>query len=122
MKMFSDSLSMHLATGHGSFYLHSELKDLSHRIALLVRMNACWQPTDVFSSAINPGRREAWHTAQRKAAKQHRGGIIFDLFNRVFNLPSRNVGLVDHGYDWKTIGMAPKYYGGSVPRGRAAGI
>ena len=76
-----------------------------HRIALLVVMNTCRQPTDVFSLAINPGRREAWHIAQRKAAKQHRGGIIFDLFIRAFNLPSWNVGFVDQEYDWKTIGM-----------------
>jgi len=62
----------------------------------------------MFSSAIDPERREAWHTAQRKDAKQHHGGIIFDLFIRAFNLLSRNVGFVDQGYDWKMIGMTPK--------------
>jgi len=79
-------------------------------------MSAC-QSTDVFSSAINPGRREAWHTAQRKAAKQHRGESIFDLFIRAFSLLSRNVGLVDQGCDWKTIGMTPKYKHRSDLRG-----
>jgi len=35
------------------------------------------------------GRREAWHSAQRKTAKQNYGGIIiFDLFIRAFNLPT----------------------------------
>jgi len=33
----------------------------------------------VFSLVIDRGRREEWHAAQRKAAKQHRGSIIFDL-------------------------------------------
>jgi len=90
---------MYLGTGHGRFALHNQLEELSHRIAQLVGMNACRQPTDVFSLAIDPGRREAWHTAQRKASKQHRGGIFFDFFIRAFNLPSRNVGFVDQGYD-----------------------
>jgi len=111
---FGNSLSMYLGAGHGRFTLYNELEDLPHRFALLVGMNACRQRTDVFSSAIDPGRREAWHTAQRKAAKQHRGGIIFDLFIRAFNLSSRNVGFVNQGCDGKTIGMIPKYYGGSV--------
>ena len=53
---------------------------------------------------------------QRKVAKQHRGGIIFDLFFQAFSLPSRNVGFVDQEYDWKTIGMTPKYYRGTVAR------
>jgi len=33
------------------------------------------------------------------AAKQHRGGIIFDLFIRAFSLPSWNIGCVDQGYN-----------------------
>jgi len=66
---------------------------------------------DMFSSAINPGLREAPHTAQRKAAKQHRSGIVLGPFIRAFSLPNRNVGSVHQGYDWKTIGMALKYYG-----------
>ena len=68
MGTFGDSLSMYLGTGHGHFNLHNEFEGMSHRIALLVGMNACRQPIDVFCSAINPGRREAWHTAQHKAA------------------------------------------------------
>ena len=56
---FGDSLSMYLGTGQGRFTLHSELENLSHRIALLVGTNDCRQPIDVLSSAINPGRREA---------------------------------------------------------------
>jgi len=64
---FGDLLSWYRGTGHGRFTLHNGLEDLSHRIALLVGMNACRQRTDVFSSAINPGRRKALHTAQRKA-------------------------------------------------------
>jgi len=43
-------------------------------------MESFRQPMGVFSSAFDPGRREAWHAAQREAAKQHRSGIIFDLF------------------------------------------
>jgi len=97
---FGDSLSMYLGTCHGRFTLHNELEDLAQRIALIFGMNACQQPMDVFT-----GSCEARHTAQRKAAKQHRGGIIFDLFIRAFSLPSRNVGFVDQEYDWKTIGM-----------------
>ena len=58
-------------------------------------MSAFRQPTDLLSSAIDLGRREAWH-------------------------PSRNVGFVDQGYDWKTTGTTPKYYGGSTARGPAA--
>jgi len=119
---FGDSLSMYLGTGHGRYALHNELEDVSHRIALLVGVSACQQPMNIFRPAINPGRHEAWHNAQRKAAKQHRGGIIFDLFIRAFSLPSRNAGFVDQGYDWKTIGMTPKYYGDSVARGHAADI
>jgi len=113
MDTFGDSLSVYLGAGHERFTLQNELEDLSHRIALLVGMNACQQPTDVFSSAINPVMRETWHTAQRKTVKQHRGGIIFDLFIRAFNIPSRNVGFVDQGYDWKTIGMTSKYDDGA---------
>jgi len=48
--------------------LHNELEDLPHRIALIIGMNACRQPTDVSSLAINQERREVWDTAQRKAA------------------------------------------------------
>ena len=111
---FGDSLSMYLGTGHGRFTLHNELEDLFHRIVLLVGMNACRQPIDVFSPAIDPGRRTALHTPQHKAAKLlHRGGIIFDLFIRAFSLSSRNFGFVDQGYDWKTIGMTSKYDDGA---------
>jgi len=92
-------LSMYLGAGHGRFTLHHELEVMFYRIALLVGMKACRQPTDMFSSAINPERREAWHTAQREAAKEHRGGVIFDLFVRALSLPSRNVGFVDQGCD-----------------------
>jgi len=47
---FGDSLSMYLGAGHGRFStLHNELDDLSHRIALLVGMNACRQPMDLLS-------------------------------------------------------------------------
>jgi len=111
---------MYLGAGHGRFTLHNELEDLPHRIALLVGMNGCRQPTDVISSAINPERCEAWHTAQCKAAKQHRGGIIFDFLIRAFSFPSRNAGFVDQGYDRKTIGMTSRYYDGA--RGCAADI
>ena len=123
MDTFGDSLSMYLGTGHGRFTLHNELEDLFHRIVLLVGMNACRQPIDVFSPAIDPGRRTALHTPQHKAAKLlHRGGIIFDLFIRAFSLSSRNFGFVDQGYDWKTIGMTSLYYSGFGARGHAADI
>ena len=82
---------MYFGAGHGEHALHNELEDLSYRIALLVGMNSCRQPTDVFSSPINPERHEAWHTAQRKAVKQNCGGLIFELLIRAFSLPSRNV-------------------------------
>ena len=110
---------MHLGTAHGRYALHNELDDMSHRIAL-VDMNACRQPMDVFNPAISHRRRGACHTAQRKAAKQHLDSTIFDLFIRAFKLTSLNVGFADQGCDWKTIGMTPKYYSGSVPRGHAA--
>ena len=69
------------------------------------------------------GRRETWHSAQRKTAKQNYGGIIiFDLFIRAFSLSSRNFGFVDQGYDWKTIGMTSLYYSGFGAWGHAADI
>ena len=33
------------------------------------------------------------------------------VFTRAYSLPSRNAGFVDQGYDWKTLGMASKFYG-----------
>ena len=119
---FGESLSMYLGTGHGRFTFHNELEDLFDCVVLLVKKNACRQTMYLFSSAINPGRREAWHTAQRKAAKQHRGGIICDLFIRALYLPSRKADFVDQRYDWKTIDMTPKCYRGPVARGHAADI
>jgi len=72
-------------------------------------MNACRQPTDVLTSAIDPGWRGVWHTAEREAAKQHRSGITFDFLIRAFNSPSWNVGFVDQGYDRRAICMTPWY-------------
>jgi len=50
------------------------------------------------------------------------GGGSFDSSMRAFNLPSRNAGFVEQGYDWKTIVMIPRYYGGSAAWGHAANI
>jgi len=112
---------MYLGTGHGP-KLRNELEDLSHPFAQPVRMSACRQPTGVFSSVIDLRRCDARHIAQYKAAKQHRGDIIFDLFIRAFSFLSLSVGFVGQGKDRKMIGMAPKYYSGSVVRGQAADI
>jgi hypothetical protein len=110
------ALSLYFGAGHGRFALHNELEALSHRFALLVGYQAVRQPADVFSSAIRNESRDKFNGDQRKAAKSHRGGIIFDLFIRGFHLPSGEVGFVDRGYDWKTIGMLGPYYDWAIGR------
>jgi hypothetical protein len=116
------SLSLYFGAGHGRFALHNELEALSHRFALLAGYNAVRQPTDVFNLAIRQQSRDRFDGEQRKAARAHKGGIVFDLFIRGFHLPSGEVGVVDRGYDWKTVGMAPKYYPEARDAARAVGI
>ena len=110
------ALSLYFGAGHGRFALHNELGALSRCFALLVGLKAFRQPADVFTSAIRQESRGRFDGDQRMAAKTHRGGIIFDLFIRGFHLPSGEVGFVDRGYDWKTIGMLEAYYGRATGR------
>jgi hypothetical protein len=121
------ALSAYLGKGHRRVKFHNDLEACGVAMACLVGFNARPQPSDVFTSAINPEQRQRFEGDQRRHARAHRGGLVADMAIGDFSLPnSSGVVPVLRQYDWKTIGCIPKFYGPNLreraPDTRAASV